>query len=156
MKVSRQGLLDVIVQAEEKHAVQAERWQEAYKAWTARRRSRWLERKAPEWKALRDLITKSLKNGTPITSDMVNSVFTGTRYSAYWTDHTFSQSATTPNDGLRHPDGEMVRRPESLNPDLAPLKLFLEKYPEETLTLEGLARAGFKAPSWVFRAAVGA
>jgi hypothetical protein len=156
VKVTRQGLLEVLTMAEQKAVVDAKRWTEAQAAWVERQKADWVRNKAPQWRALRDVITKALKAGTPITNDMVNSVLKSGRYSSsYWSDHTFSKKSPSQSEGLPHPDGTRVYPPKPLNEDLQAMKLFLEKYPEDTLTLEGLARAGFKAPSWVFRAAVG-
>lgn len=157
MKVTKKALLDAINTAYAKHDEDKARWDLAVEVWQDSRRAKWLANKGPEWKALRDLITKSLNKGQVLTTEMVTGVLVKpeNRYgSSYLSDHTFAVNPSLPSK-LRHPDGQTVTAPVKLPKDIEALKLFLESSPDETFSMESLSRLGFKAPAWVFRAAVG-
>lgn len=154
MKVTKAALLEAIDTAFANQDSQRELWEPAVAAWRERQKQKWLEEKAPQWKALRDFITKALKNSQPITIDQVNAILQNSRGygSSYLTDHTFSPTASPPNT-LTH-KGQKVSVPQPLNRrELIALKTFLESSPDDVFSLEALSRLGFKAPAWVFRAA---
>lgn len=160
MKVTKAALLGAIDAAFVKHDQDAADYATATRLWTAIQAKNWQINKVGQWRDLRDLITKSLKSGTPITTEMVASCLhrgDGYRSSVYISDHTFNPTAPPPDVIRLEPGGVGVRRPAAIPAgQLKALKLFLESCPEEEFTMEALSRLGFKAPAFVFRAAVGA
>ena len=157
MKVTKKALLDSIEKALEAHERKKARWAEAVEWYKRRQLELWNSEKQPQWRQLRDLITKSLKDGKPITSEMVESCLvkrSGYR-SSYFSDFTYN-----PTDDPSSPivmGGERVYRPQlPERADMLGLRAFLEQSPDEEFSLTSLQRLGFKAPSYVFREAANA
>lgn len=158
MRVTKAALLAAIEQAFTKYDTEKADWDKAADIWRTQQAKRWVERKQPQWKALRDLISASIKAKKPITTDEVNSVLFNDRSgyrSSYLSDHTFNPTQDPPTTITL--DGVQMRQPVGIpRGQLEALKAFLESSPDESFTMEALARLGFKAPAFVFRAAVGA
>lgn len=172
MRVTKAALLEAINTALTASETAEADYVAATAVWRTRRKANWLANKQPEWRALRDLITKSLKDGKPVTTSMVNSVLTSNNgRTSYLSDHTFDATQLPPNpivlDGKKiySPNPEVAssrnygRPVRDLTPtmkvgELKALKLFLEGSTDEAFSLESLSRLGFKAPASVFRAAV--
>jgi hypothetical protein len=154
VRVTKAALLASIEKALTNHDAKAAKWAEAVEWHKKRQLELWQERKAPQWKALRDLLTKSLKDGKPITEAMVTSVLTreGRYHSSYFTDHTYNPEKDPSSPIVM--GGERIYRPHlPERPDMLGLRAFLEQSPDEEFSLTSLARLGFKAPSYVFREA---
>ena len=157
MKVTKKALLDSIEKALEADARKQARWAEAVEWWKKRQLEVWLRDKQPQWRQLRDTITKALKDGKPITTDMVEAALVRSNgyRSSYISDHTY-----TPDKDPSSPivmGGERIYRadfPERA--DMLGLRAFLENSPDDEFSLTSLQRLGFKAPSYVFRAAANA
>lgn len=154
MKVTKKALLDSIEKALEAHDRKTERWNEAVAWYKKRQLELWVSRKQPQWRKLRDTLTKALKDGTPVTIEMVESALqkeNGYR-SSYFSDHTYN-----PKDDPSSPivmGGERIYRPQLPEmADMKGLRAFLEQSPDDEFSLTSLQRLGFKAPSYVFREA---
>lgn len=154
MKISKKALLDSIDTALAKFQADTMAYADATDVWQRQRRRKWLEEKQPQWKDLRDLLTHRLRQNEPITkADLGACLKRRGGYSAeYWSDHVFTADTAPPNpieiNGLK------VYSPTAPLTELRALKAFLEASDEETFSMESLSRLGFKAPAWVFRAAV--
>lgn len=154
MRVTKKALLDSIEKALTNYDAKLVKWNEAVEWEKKRSLELWMRDKQPQWKALRDLITKSLKDGKPISTHMVESTLrrkNGYR-SSYINDHTYS-----PNEDPSSPivmGGERIHKPHlPERADMLGLRAFLEQSPDEEFSLTSLQRLGFKAPSYVFREA---
>ena len=149
MKVSKTALLSAIETALTKFDADMETWRQGVALYRADRREAWMRNKQPKWRDLRDVITASIRKGEPITEKMVKACLGN--YS-YISDHTYSPA--TPGSSFSV-GGVMYTRPANVPvTELRALKLFLEGSPDEVFSLDALNRMGFKAPAWVFRAAV--
>ena len=157
MRVSKQALLDSINTALTKHENDKQAWDAAVAQYNKQRLAAWMRNDQPKWRALRDLITKSIKDGKPITTPMVESVLTNRRGygSSYISDNTFSPDRE-PQSPITLQGGVRVYRPENVENlrDMMALKAFLESSSDTEFSLTSLQRLGFKAPAYVFRAAV--
>lgn len=155
MKVTKAALLGAIDKAFADFERESAEYAKATEVWEYDQKQKWLVEKLPQWRELRDQLSTCIKRGWPVTVDMVNDCLVknnGYR-SSYISEHTFALG--TPPDVIVFAGGERVRKPASIpNRDLASLKAFLVASPETEFSMEALARLGFKAPSWVFRAAV--
>lgn len=157
MKVTKKALLDSIEKALESHERQKVKWAEAVEWHKKRQLEVWQRDKRPQWRQLRDVITKSLKDGKPITTDMVESCLVRSNgyRSSYISDHTY-QPDKDPSSPIVM-GGERIYRPQLPElGDMLGLRAFLEQSPDEEFSLTSLQRLGFKAPSYVFRAAANA
>ena len=157
MKVTKVALLESINSALDKHDQAVKDWQAAVIVWRERQAAKWQAEKAPQWKALRDLLTKKLNKGQPVTQKDIEGALT-TRSSTGYRSFYLSDFVFTPDQtpsGAITVNGVRVSPPTSnYVADLRALKLFLEGSPDESFSLESLSRLGFKAPAFVFRAAV--
>lgn len=154
MKISKKALLDSIntaLAADEANKIE---WEQAVRSWRKRCETKWLQEKLPQWRELRDLITTAVKRGRPITQEQVTDCLKRSdRYSSsYLSDHTYNPNGSPP--ATISFQGRNVSRQRVPVKDLQALKLFLEQAQDDSFSLESLSRLGFKAPAWVFRAAV--
>lgn len=154
MKISKKALLDAIDTALTSHVTAQEEYDRASEIWQTQRRKRWIEQKEPQWRALRDILTRKLNLHQPITSQDITSCLQ--RSDGYRTssigDHAFTENAEPPNPIIL--TGDRIYKPTAPVKDLMALRNFLAAAEDESFSLESLSRLGFKAPAWVFRAAV--
>lgn len=154
MRIGKKAMLNSIDMALAKHESDKIAYATATVAWQAKRRKDWLAEKGPQWKALRDILTERLRQKEPITRADVEAGLKSRNGYGYLSDHVFTPDAAPPNP--IDLGGRRFYAPSAPLADLRALKAFLEASGEESFSMEALARLGFKAPAWVFRAAVSA
>lgn len=152
MKISKQALLDAIDTAVSRNDEKRVAYEHATELWQAQRRRRWLADKEPQWRQLRDTLTRKLNRKEPITAADLRVLTNRDGYRRdYFSEHTFSE--VDPPNPIKL-KGEVFYKPDAPVTDLLALKVFLEGSLDEAFSMESLSRLGFKAPAWVFRAAV--
>lgn len=152
MKISKQALLDAIDTAVSRNDEKRVAYEHATELWQTQRRRRWLADKEPQWRQLRDTLTRKLNRKEPITAADLRVLTNRDGYRRdYFSEHTFSE--VDPPNPIKL-KGEVFYKPDAPVTDLLALKVFLEGSLDEAFSMESLSRLGFKAPAWVFRAAV--
>lgn len=153
MKISKQALLDAIDTAVSRDDEKRVAYEHATELWQTQRRRRWLADKEPQWRQLRDTLTRKLNRKEPITAADLRVLTNRQGYRQdYFSEHVFNPKGEPPNPIKL--DGVEYYQPSAPVTDLLALKVFLEGSPDEAFSMESLSRLGFKAPAWVFRAAV--
>jgi hypothetical protein len=152
VKISKKSLLDAIDTALTKDDERRAEYARATEIWQVRRRKQWLANKEPQWRQVRDTLTRKLNRKEPITVADLKVLTNKQGYRQdYFSEHTFAEKVSPPNPIKI--DGQAFYQPSAPVEDLLALKVFLEGSLDEAFSMESLSRLGFKAPAWVFRAA---
>lgn len=153
MKISKQALLDAIDTAIVKDDERRAAYAHATEIWQTKRRRQWLANKEPQWRQVRDTLTRKLNRKEPITAADLKVLTNKQGYRQdYFSEHVFNPKGEPPNPIKL--DGVEYYKPNAPVSDLLALAQFLQGSPDEAFSMEALSRLGFKAPAWVFRAAV--
>lgn len=150
MKLSKSLLIKLIDDIEEDVAVKKADHDIAFMAHRAAERHKWVAKELPKYKKLRDLITKKLKIGAPITNDDVKALGFTNRWGS--TDFDFYHEPIR-STSFKVGDKSYNGYPQ-IDGKLKQLRTALEVILDDEVSTSALANLGFRNLEWFWRKAV--
>lgn len=149
MKLSKSLLIKLIDDIEENITVKQADHDIAFMAHCAAERHKWIKNELPKFKALRDLLTKKLRLGVPITQDEVKALGFRNRWNSLDFEFYHEPFRTTSfmvggktYNGYPQADGQLKQ-----------LRSALEVILDEEVSTSALANMGFRNMEWFWRKA---